>query len=186
MIEINLLPSSLKKRINILAYIGEVLPYAVLAVLIILLFNLLLGALIAKRAVHLKTVEAQWKKQEPRFKDIKALKQTIANLNKSYEDIGKFSYSYVNFSQAMYLLYKSLPPNVWFRELNYQNDILEVKGAALDFEKDASVSLKEYLTQLQNEITSSFAFIDIKSQELRRVKDRNVLYFILELKNAVE
>jgi len=186
MIEINLLPFSLKKRINILAYIGDLLPYAILTVLIILLFNFLLGALIAKRAVHLKTVEAQWKKQEPSFKDIRALKEKIAVLNKSYQDIGKFSHSYVNFSQAMYLLYKNLAPNIWFRELNYRNDILEVKGAALDFEKDASVSLKEYIDQLQTEITGSFAIIDIKSQELRRVKDKSVLYFILDLKNATK
>ena len=184
MIEINLLPPEYKKRINIIGYLSDFLPYLLLVIPLILSLNLILGLLITKRAVSLKGVEYAWNKQEPSFKEINSLKEELAKLRKDYNNLNDLVYSKVKFSEIMYLLYSNLPLNVWFKELTYKDKILSIKGGALDLEKDASISLREYVNSLrETKISEDFSEIDVKSQELRRIKDKNVLFFDLQLTN---
>ena len=184
MIDINLLPSHFKKKINILVYLGDFIPYLLLGVVIILSLNLLLGFFTTARAVALKGQEGRWKKHEPQFNEINSLKQGITKFKNEYETLTKLAIPRLYFSKIMYLLYENLPINIWFRGFDYQNDILNIRGGALDFEKDASLSLKEYVDTLRkSQVKECFSVFNIKSQDQVRIKDKIVLYFELELKS---
>ncbi|MBN2121420.1 MAG: hypothetical protein JW734_10255 [Candidatus Omnitrophica bacterium] len=185
MIRINLLPPEYKKRLNILPYLTEFLPYVFLLVLLFLLLNLVFGFLSTNRLVALKGTESAWDKRQPEFKEITALKEEVAKLRRDYDSLSQLGYSKAYFSEVMYLLHTSLPVNIWFRQIDYQGGVLNVTAGALDFDADASLSLRKYLDTLRNSaITKRFPSIEIASQEMRRIKDKSVLYFVLELKDV--
>lgn len=184
MIDINLLPPHFKKKTNILAYLGDYVPYLVLGLLIILSINLILGFFIATRLVTLRSHESRWKSQEPQFKEISSLKQGIAKFKQEYDTLTQLAIPRLYFSKIMYLLYDNLRINIWFRGFNYKDDVLNIKGGALDFEKDASLSLKEYMDSLRkSQVKQRFPEINIASQDQVRIKDKIVLYFQLELRS---
>jgi len=183
MVDINLLPPHFKKKTNILAYLGDYVPYLVLGLIIILCINLILGFFIATRIVTLKSQESRWKSQEPQFKEISSLKQGIAKFRKEYDTLTQLAIPRLYFSKIMYLLYDNLRINIWFREFNYNDEVLKINGGVLDFEKDASISLKEYVDSLRkSQAKERFPEINIASQDQVRIKDKIVLYFQLELK----
>jgi len=183
MIEINLLPPEYKNKVNILAYLSDFLPYLVLAALIVLCINLVLGFFITERIVALKGVESRWKKQEPDYGEIAVLKDEVVKRKQEFDNLNSLVYPEIYFSEVMYLLSSNLLPNIWFREFSLADNVLNIQGTALDFEKDASLSLKEYVDLLKTtDIVKGFSQINIKSQEMRRIKDKGVLYFQLELR----
>ncbi|MFC1514871.1 hypothetical protein ACFL5X_03120 [Candidatus Omnitrophota bacterium] len=187
LLKVNLLPARYRKKFNVLPYLGEFLPYIFILAIIVVSLNLLLGFFTANRLVYLKTSESVWGRRDPEFKAVTSLKGDVAKLMRDYDTLSRLGYSRAYFSQVMYLLYENLPTNIWFREVEYEGGILNIRGGALDYEKDASLSLREYLKSLRRTaIINRFPVIDIKSQEMRRIKDKSVLYFELELKGGEE
>lgn len=187
MIEINLLPQHFKKKFNFLSYVGDIIPYLVLVLIVALSLNLLLSLVIAKRAFTLNSRQNVWQKKEPDFNEIQELKQENTDLNKEYDSLSKLAMPQLYFSKIMFLLYENLPINIWFRKLVYQNDVLTVSGSVLDFEKDASLSLRDYVDSLKgSQLNKFFTEFNIKSQDQTRIKDKIVMYFELELKHEEE
>ena len=187
MIEINLLPPHFKRKFNFLAYVGDIVPYLMLTLLVIISLNLILSLVIAKRAISLKSREGVWQKKEPEFEEIEELKKENADLKKEYDSLSKLAMPQLYFSKIMFILYESLPINIWFRKLVYQDDVLTVGGGVLDFEKDASLSLKDYVDSLKDsQLNKYFTEFNIKFQDQTRIKDKIVMYFELELKHEKE
>lgn len=187
LLKVNLLPDHYRKKFNVLPYLSEFLPYLFLLAIAVVSLNLLFGFFTANRLVYLKTSESVWNRRDPEFKALTALKEEVIKLKRDYDTLSRLGYSRAYFSQALYLLYENLSPNIWFREVNFRDGVLSVHGGALDYEKDASLTLRDYLKALRRTpLTSNFPVIDIKSQEMRRIKDKSVLYFELELSSGKE
>ena len=185
LLKVNLLPEQYKKKFNVLPYLSEFLPYLFLLAIVMVSLNLLFGFFTANRLVYLKTSESVWKRRDPEFKAMTTLKDEVVKLKRDYDILSRLGYSRAYFSEVLYLLYENLSPNIWFREINYRDGVLSVQGGVLDYEKDASLSLRDYLKALRRSaIINKFPVIDIKSQEMRRIKDKSVLYFELELSNG--
>ena len=187
MIEINLLPPQYKRRVNILAYLGDLLPYLGLILGVLLFFNLFLGFFIAKGVVAQKRAEYLWLQQQPNYKEISTLKEEINRLKTEYSNLSKLTGPEVPFSEIMHVLYKILPPNIWFKEINFDGSVLAMKGVALDFEEDAPLALKRYVEELrESNVNSDFPGVRIAFQEMAKIKDKNVLYFEVELNDEAE
>ena len=185
LLKVNLLPEQYKKKFNVIPYLSEFLPYLFLLAIVMVSLNLLFGFFTANRLVYLKTSESVWKRRDPEFKAMTGLKDEVTKLKRDYDILSRLGYSRAYFSEVLYLLYENLSPNIWFREIDYRDGVLTVHGGALDYEMDASLTLREYLKALRRTpIIEKFPVIDIKSQEMRRIKDKSVLYFELELSNG--
>ncbi len=184
MIEINLLPHTYRRRINITAYLGELFPYIVIAAIAMVFLNLIFGLIMAKKAIDERNAQSLWEKQIPVYRKIESLKKEVNSLRAEYSSLNQLIYSDLPFSEAMFILYDKLLPNIWFKEMDFNQGRLLVKGTALDFETDAALSVKEYTERLRNsDIIKRFPLIAISSQVMKKVKDKNVVYFELEMKN---
>jgi len=185
MIEINLLPSNYRRKINIAAYLGELFPYIVIAVIAVVFFNLIFGLIMAKKAIDESKAESLWEKQMPSYRQIESLKKEVNSLKAEYNSLNQLVYLKLPFSEFLFILYDKLLPNIWFKEIDFNQGSLLVKGMALDFEADAALSVKEYTDRLRNsDIIKRFSLIAISSQVMKKVKDKNVVDFELEMRNG--
>ena len=181
MIEINLLPSQYQKKIKTINYLNKLMPYLFLGLLVILGFNLVLSLFIFQRKTTLNRIKSAWHKKMPFFQEINSLKENFSKLSQEYNSLRSIANSGYSFSELMYLIYTNLPINIWFKEITFKEGVLTIKGTVLDYQKDVSLSLKEFIDNLKKvaKITKVFPKIKIVSQEMRRIKDRRILYFEL-------
>lgn len=184
MIEINLLPNTYRRRINVAAYLGELFPYIIIAAMAVVFFNLIFGLVVVKKAIDERNAQSLWKKQVSSYRKIESLKKEVNSLKAEYNSLNQMVYPDLPFSETMFILYNKLLPNIWFKDIDFNQERLLVKGTALDFEADAALSVKEYTDRLRDsDIIKRFPVITISSQVMRKVKDKNVVYFELEMKN---
>ncbi len=147
------------------------------------MLNLILGSVTITAVAGQKKVEAEWKEKEPQYKKIVELKEEVKELESGYNSLNQLTNPAVSFSKVLYVIYKNLPNNIWFENIDFTNQALNVRGKALDFKEEAPLSLKRYVDYLKSsDITQRFSQINIKAQEMRRTGDKQVLSFMLELK----
>ncbi|RKY27577.1 MAG: hypothetical protein DRP61_03910 [Candidatus Omnitrophota bacterium] len=181
MIEINLLPPQYQKKIKTINCLNKLMPYLFLGLLVILGFNLVLSLFIFQRKTTLNRIKSAWHKKMPFFQEINSLKENLSKLSQEYNSLRSIANSGYSFSELMYLIYTNLPINIWFKEITFKEGVLAIKGTVLDYQKNVSLSLKEFVDNLKKvaKITKVFPKIKIVSQEMRRIKDRRILYFEL-------
>lgn len=185
--EINLLPKKYQQKGKIFSYLDMAVPYVIIAVLAILAINVILGLFVTKAAIDKSSVRGEWEAKQPQYKEISSLKKEVKSLRKKARSLKELTQAKVPFSQVQYILYKKLPRNIWFKKLSFEKNVLNINGIALDFETAASISLDEYVKDLKSSvITEEFPEIKVTSQEMRRVKTKQVLYFNLKLSGADE
>jgi len=164
-------------------YVGGVFPYLVIAAGIVLILNFILGLAAITAVAGQKQAESAWRNKEPQYQKIVALKKEVSESENEYNSLNQLTNPSVGFSKVLYLLYNNLPNNIWFENINFSDGVLNINGKALDFTEEAPLSLKNYVDTLKgSDLVQRFSKINIHSQEMRRVGDKQVLSFVLELK----
>lgn len=188
MINVNLLPVE-SRKLNFPAYIKDFFAYIVVLFCVVIMFNVLLVSYGTKKAFKVQSVQREWSGREPQSMEIVALKKEVAQLRNKSTAFKQNVFPVVSFSQTMFVIHDSLPMNLWLRSFDLRDDRLILDGSALDFEGDASLSIKEYVQTIKESLLKDLFDGDIKIAKLERsrVGDKSVVQFSIELnKKAVD
>lgn len=184
MIEINLLPHDFRKKINYKRRLQQISAYLLLLLIILLSLNIILSAVLLRYSSELKKLEKDWQRKSPLHRKIELIKKELNNLKNKEAVLKKYTHTPIYFSKVMYYLYKNLPLNVWFISLDFEVNLLQIKGAALDYKEDGAESIKRYRDALfKSPLKNIFPSLVLQGPERKLIKDKGVVYFELRLTN---
>lgn len=178
MMKINLLPED-SRKFNFSAYIKDFFAYIVVAFCFVVAGNVLLMSVGTKKIFEVQSVQRKWTKKEPEAKNIEELKKEVAQLRNKSQAFTQNVFPVVSFSEIMYVIHENLPMNLWLRSMEFRGNDMVLSGSALDFEGDASLSVKEYIEALKSTSVANYfnGEIKIASLERSRIGDKSVLRF---------
>ena len=180
MIRINLYTQ--RAKFNFVSYIKDFFSYVGIVFVLVVAVNVGLFYINTQKSFKYHASLRQWRKKEPGFKELQSLKKELEELRKKKKTFkGNISLE-VPFSKIMFVLADKLPVNLWFNHFSVNNDVLMVKGSAIDMEKEAFLSVKEYVNVLSESIIPEVysGGIKIVALERSRLKDKSIVKFELE------
>lgn len=185
MIEINLLPQELRKKVQKVEFNKQ--TYFNIIILVVSLFVvihiLLVGVFMLKKA-KFNRLNTAWPKLEKDLEEITDIKNEIKNLS---QDNNKITEVIENEGSVAYILNKlslELPNGIWFRYLKLDENEFIIEGSVVSQRAvDETTILNKYLTSLKAQkeikIFENLEIADIKKKNIQSIQ---VADFILRVK----
>jgi len=173
MIELNLLPEELrkkKKRIELPDI--PIIPIVGVLVGLLIIFQLLIGGITLMCKNQLRALDGSWEKLAPGKMELDGIKRQIKNTGSKIEAIENLIEKRLSWTQLLNELSNSLTPNIWLKELVYQE---RKKSQARDSKKN--ISRKPPEEKVKSLLISGSA--SAKGQEATR----DIAQFITALKS---
>ncbi len=174
MIEINLVPSNLRKKENrgteALTTIG--LPKEVLFgmggvfIAILILIHLVLFGMWGGKLVQYMMYKIAWQKMLPAKKNIDSINEERKELRDKMATITDItSKNAILWSQKLNILSDSIPKGIWLTKITWNNTVLTITGSAVSKFHDEIAIVGNLISNLKKEInfTKDFSSIELKS-----------------------
>jgi hypothetical protein len=180
MIEINLIPANLRKKqsqggVGVLKSID--LPREILfglgSLLILLLISIhliLLVVYLAKFSQQMMA-KATWERMLPDKNNVDSINQNMTDLRKKLATVNDVtSKKSMLWSQKLNILSDALPKGLWFRKIDWTNNLLTVEGSAFSKLHDEITIVGNFVSSLKKEPNFSKDFISIEVSSVTRSK----------------
>ena len=187
MIEINLVPEQSRKKrkskslLNGLNIPRETMIGAGAGVLVILLsihFVLLLFNI--TKLVHYKKLQKQWAEMSPLKEkvdsvmlELRGLQGKLAVFDEVAGDSGAL------WSRKLNILSDSLPRGVWFKKIDFHNDIFLLEGSAISMQGEEMINVHNFVSVLKKnkDFLDHFADLKLGSIQTRKLEKIEIADF---------
>lgn len=182
MIKINLLPKE-RKKFNFPAYVNDFFGGIFIIFILAAMVNAVLFYINTRKNFNVRHYERTWKEKEPHENALMALKTQLISLGQKSSTFKRSIVPDMPFSEQMYIIYKHLPVNLWFTEVRYEQDRVNILGKAIDMDTEATLAIKDFVSALMDTELAQYydAGINIKALERSRVKEKSLVFFEVEL-----
>lgn len=180
MIEINLVPESLRKKRKSKALLGRnvVLPREAVvglvggAVVVLLLVHVLLQFLISVKFVQHKDYKSQSEKMAAQKTNVDAVVQELKRLQGKYKSAGKIAGDKnISWARKLNELSDSLPRGVWMSRITLDGDTLLIQGSAVSKNKTEMINVHNFTSNLKADQVFMTSFSNL---ELGLIKSRTI------------
>ncbi|MCF7908111.1 MAG: PilN domain-containing protein [Candidatus Omnitrophica bacterium] len=165
---------------NLIAYLPLLIVVAIVGLAMVLLLQV-----IALKKAHTYSSEAKnWQQWESKAKTLQDIKQQTNNLKTKRDRLDKVLTPRYKMSLILGDIFFSLPKNIWFQNLDFQEGTLEIQGYVVKWNKDFLVSLNDFIRSLREReyFSSQFSVVEIKESQKENFNNAEVLKFIVECK----
>lgn len=186
MIEINLLPESLRKK-QIFQFNlpqGKRIPFVGLVIAFFILPHILLPVCIGINSFRLKRAEAALKRIGPQKQQVDALKlQVDAARGLEALDLRLGQERFLS-SPKLNAVSDSLSDGVWLEELTFSKEALEIKGSCYSLEGQELTQIGNFLNALKSDssIAKDFPRLELVSVQRRKLGAIEVVDFAISSK----
>lgn len=182
MIDINLLPKAYR-RPNIGGYIRDYFSLIGMVFVIVVLGNALIVTLGANRLFALQQAQGEWDSRKQKAADLAKLKEDINGLRNKVQALKQYAGKEESLSSVLYDIYKQLPMNMWLTSLDYTGKTMTLHGESLDMDRDASLSVKDYVEKLNKSVSAKLLHGEFKVGDLVRetLGEKSVISFVIVL-----
>lgn len=183
-VQINLNP---KKLAAVDEKLKKVFAYSPALMLLVVFFALLItiiGLVAAARSRRYSKLEDAWARWEPKYSQVLEKKSAINNLRQEKRNLEEAFFSQEAGIILLEGLFSALPKNIWLSKLDFQNELVEIEGYALEWEEGALTSLRNFINALQEneKFQDRFGEARIKDTGSLDFRGREVTQFFLECK----
>ncbi|MCD4781482.1 MAG: PilN domain-containing protein [Candidatus Omnitrophica bacterium] len=192
MIEINLVPSNLRKdRKKSLLSSGLNIPLEIIIGLGGGFFILLIIAHIGLLFVNMtkinqhKKLQAQWNEMAPKKTNIDNVIKEMRRLKGTEEVLREMTMgNRVLWSEKLNLISDSVPTGVWLRKIALTKKVLFVEGSAISKQNKEMINVHTFTSELQKDagFLRGFVDIDLGSIQRRKIKLIEVADFVMTTK----
>lgn len=179
MIEINLVPATLRKKENSGAgfWAAVNLPKEILlgvgglfVVLLVLIHSVFIGAYILK-FTHQLVYKTTWARMSPDKNNIDSISKELKDLKAKMVTIDDItSKKTFLWSQKLNMISNLLPKGVWLRKMTWNNTSLVIEGSAYSKLHDEMIIVGNYVSNLKKEDGFVKDFISVELSSVNRVK----------------
>jgi Tfp pilus assembly protein PilN len=167
--------------------LGKVLDYIPLLMLLVVFFALLIGGIglfSLTKAARYNHYQNIWKKWEAKSNQLAEIKRNRINLERDFnriKDVVTPEYTGVTLLNN---LFSALSKNIWFKNISFEQKMLEIEGYVVVWDKDPIVSLENFINNLQKneDFSKKFKKINIKDTKKINFNGVEVTQFIIECK----
>jgi Tfp pilus assembly protein PilN len=180
MLDINLLPKEYRK-FDFAGYIRDYFQVIGIVFAVVVMGNALIVTLGANSVFALQNAERGWKEREKKSAELTALSQQVSTLQTKVKALKQYAGKDESVSEMLYDVYKDLPMNMWLTSLEYTGKALTLKGASLDMDKDASLTVKDYVEKLNASPSAARMGGEYKVGDLVRetLGDKSIVRFVV-------
>ncbi|MGE3609395.1 MAG: PilN domain-containing protein [Bacteriovoracaceae bacterium] len=137
-----------------------------------------LNQALTSKQIQLNTLKTKASKTQEFEKQITELKAQEENLGKKLIAVKQAISEKKNPSSLLLYIAKNIPPELWIEELSIENDVMLIKGEALDY-----TSIGKFVTSLRSSVFIKDANIigtssNVKEGEKRRIESFQVKFII--------
>lgn len=183
-IEINLNPQKTKASDEVMRSVTSFTPLMGLFTIIALVFIFFLQIVALKKTHSERVLAKKWQTWAKRSQLLKEIKDDIAALEEEEEKLKKTLVADQKTAATLEGIYSALPPNIWFKDLNFKNDFVNIQGYVVKWDEDYLISLDKFINSLSANALfySRFSKVNIKQSQITNYNGVEVLDFIIECK----
>ena len=124
----------------------------------------------------------KWKERENEYILIRRLKEEISRLEEEKREIKRVVSSEYDIVLILSNIFSSLPKNIWFEELNFEEGIINLKGYVVRWNEDYLISLDRFVNSLckKEYFFSKFNKVNIKESKRSAFNSLETVKFIIE------
>ena len=165
---------------NLIAYLPLIVMVAIIGLVMVLLFQVV----VLKKAHTYADKAKSWQQWEQKAKTLQDVKQQINELKIKRDKLEEALVPRYEMSFILGDIFSSLPKNIWFQSLDFQEGALSVQGYVVKWNQDHLASLNGFIKSLQAKeyFSSKFAVVEIKESQKANFNNVEVLKFIIECK----
>ena len=192
MIEINLVPYSLRKKKKGKFSLTEFnIPLEIviglgggLVVLLVLVHVFLLVINIRNVAKHkefqreIEAVSPEKQRVEKVLNELRALQSTQKSVQ------GILPERKIYWANKLNILSDSMPRGVWIKRINLEGDVLLIEGSAISTDNEAMINVHQFTSTLksQREFLEYFNDLELGSIQRRKIKQMDIADFMITVK----
>ena len=192
MIDINLVPSHLRKNKNKTLFPGGFnIPLEVviglgggLVMLLVIVHIILLVTNISKLTAHGK-LKKQWEEIFPAKEKVDLVINELRLLQKKQSAVKKITESEkIVWSQKMNVLSDSLPKGVWLKKIAFNEGVFYVEGSASSKQKREMINVHSFVANLKKEegFLDDLKDIELGSIQMRKIKKIDIADFLITIR----
>lgn len=165
---------------NIIVYTPIVAISAIVGLGLVLLLHL---AVLKQAHSHSSKLKV-WKKWESKAKTLGETKQKIAESRTRLDQLAAVLTPKYEMSSVLGDIFSVLPKNIWFKELDFYEKALVIKGYVVKWNQDYLASLDGFIKALRERgyFSSKFNSLSIKGSQKVNFNGLEVLKFTIECK----
>lgn len=183
-IEINLSPQKAKASSQILRSITSYTPLLALVAIGVLVLIFFLQVVALKKTHSERVYAKKWQGWVQREQSLKKIKSENVDLEKEEKTLKEILDSKHEAAAVLEDIYTALPKNIWFKEMSFRNDFINIKGYVVNWNEDYMLSLDKFINSLvkNTSFSSKFGRINIKQSQKANYNGVEVLDFVVECK----
>ena len=183
-ITINLHPLGEKKEQKFLSILRRYLPFVFLAFFGLIIINVI-GFVFARfQNVPYEKLKKEWRNLGPQVEEILSLNKEIDSLSQEKAEYKSLFKEDLQFSRIFVDIQTSLPQNIWFERIEFENSKINFVGYIVKLNEDYLLSLDKFIKGLKKRKYFSRIFpkdkINLKTSRKTRVSGVKVVKFEIE------
>ena len=185
---VNLNPKKERVSSEVLQNVVAYTPLAILTAAVFLILTLGLQIVSLKKMHTNGVYNKKWARWSQKYKLIQAIKMEIANLENEKSVLQKVTTPKYKVETILEDIFAALPRNIWFYDLNFDKEILSLKGYVArwgEASEDYLVFLDKFINSLREKsyFSSRFNKMNIKESQKTNFNGIEVLEFTIECKS---
>ena len=192
MIDINLVPSDLRKARKGKHFLGKInIPLEIIigcgGGFLILLAMVHVGVLLINlgKVAHLKTLQYQWEAMSSDKKNVDSVVNEMRIFQgkfKALEDIARKGE--LSWAQKLNLLSNNIPRGMWFKKIVLSDKTLFIEGSTIAQGVNEIVSVSRLIAKLKDDAAfmENFTDLELGSIQRRRIKNVEIADFVITMK----
>ena len=188
MIELNLLPSELRKKESKFGFeiSKETFRSVMITIIAIIVFIhiILIGSLFIKKVQFSRSTK-EWQEILPQKNKIDALKNEYESVSDKTRAIDKLTKKgRISWAKKLNSLSDVLMQGVWLRRLDFSGSQLTLEGSSVSLKGEDVILVNRFTSKLKNnsDFYSNFKELEVESIKRRQIKNIEVADFILVIK----
>lgn len=191
MIEINLIPYSLRKKKSKLSLAEFNIPLEIviglgggLVVLLALAHITLLAINIRDLAKH-KEFQKQMEAISPGKQQVEKVINELRTLQNTQKAVqGILPARKIHWAQKLNILSDSIPRGVWIRRISLEGAVLLIEGSAISTDNEAMINVHQFTSTLksQREFLEHFSDLELGSIQRRKIKHVDIADFMITVR----
>ncbi len=191
MIEINLIPYSLRKKKSKLSLAEFNIPLEIviglgggLVVLLALAHITLLAINIRDLAKH-KEFQKQMEAIAPGKQQVEKVINELRTLQNTQKAVqGILPARKIHWAQKLNILSDSIPRGVWIRRISLEGAVLLIEGSAISTDNEAMINVHQFTSTLksQREFLERFSDLELGSIQRRKIKQMDIADFMITVR----
>lgn len=185
-ISINLNPRREKIESVIAQNIIPFIPFMVLAAGVLFAIILILNFILLGKVNIYNSYNKKWRQWKDKAQLVAGIKKEMEELTAEKEEFGKITIPRYQIAMIFDDIFAVLPKNIWFQQLNFTEDSLNIKGYVVMWNEDYLTSLVDnFIRPLKGRkyFSSKFGKINVGESKKQIFNETEVLEFSVECAN---